>query len=93
MKLKEIMLVAAVVLPLVPVGVSAAGNQTTDQDMFNKLDTNHDGYISQDEARSDRDLAKDWKSADTNKDGKLDESEFSAFEEEQDTNVYHPGGD
>jgi hypothetical protein len=91
MKLKEIMLVA--VIALVPVGVSAAGSKSSDQAMFNKLDTNHDGYISKDEARSNKELTEDWKRADRNRDDKLDESEFSAFEEEQHTNVYHPGGD
>lgn len=81
MKLKGIMLIAA--LALLPFDVSAADYQTTAQKMFNKLDTNHDGYISREEARSDRQLSQDWDSADTNQDGKLEESEFSAFEENQ----------
>lgn len=81
MKLKGILLIAA--LALLPFEVSAADYQTTAQQMFNKLDTNHDGYISREEARSDRQLSLDWDSADTNQDGKLEESEFSAFEESQ----------
>ena len=91
MKLKEIMLVA--VIALVPVGVSAAGTKSSEQEMFNKLDTNHDGYISKEEASANKELTEDWKRADRNRDDKLDESEFSAFEEEQHTNAYHPGGD
>lgn len=45
---------------------------------FSDLDTNHDGYISKEEANAQ---VKDrWETADTNADGKLDQSEFSALE-------------
>ena len=85
MKLKEILLV--IVVALIPQSVIAAEGQTISQYKFNRLDTNHDGVISRDEAKADATLSQEWSKADTNKDGKIEESEFSAFEEEME-----PGG-
>ena len=48
---------------------------------FDDLDTNHDGYISADEAKANPDLWKKFTQADKDSNGKLDVSEFSAFEE------------
>lgn len=84
MKLKDVLIVA--VVALVPFAVFAAGNQgqgnqLSAQEKFKNLDTNHDGYVSKEEAMSSKRLSQDWSKADTNKDGKLEESEFSAFEE------------
>ena len=47
---------------------------------FAQLDANSDGYISKDEAAADATLVGEWSKADTNKDGQLDKSEFSALE-------------
>jgi hypothetical protein len=47
---------------------------------FAALDKNKDGYISKAEARKDKGLTKQWDSADSNKDGKLDPTEFAQFE-------------
>ena len=80
MKSQEILLVVAVAL--LPLSVSAAGYSSATQEKFNKLDTNHDGSISQDEAKMDKRLSQDWSAADTNRNGMVEESEFSAFEEE-----------
>jgi len=77
MKKKDFLIVVAAMLPL---SVFAAGNPTV-QESFNKLDSNQDGYISQQEAQADKQLTEDWSKVDTNKDGKIEESEFSAFEE------------
>ena len=82
MELKAILVTAVIVL--LPLGVSAAEDTGTTKAMFNKLDKNHDGYISQDESKADADLSLNWKSADKNRDGKLEESEFSAFEQDRD---------
>jgi hypothetical protein len=81
MKKKDFLIVAAVVL--LPFGAFAAeqGQQSTSQETFNQLDANQDGYISEQEAQADPQLAKDWSQADTNQDGKIEASEFSAFEE------------
>ena len=54
-----------------------SGQESAD---FSQLDTNHDGYISPDEARANSDLESGFSQADTNKDGEIDQSEFSAFE-------------
>lgn len=47
---------------------------------FQELDTNSDGYLSPQEAKSDQQLSDNWKKADQNKDNQIDRSEFSAFE-------------
>ncbi len=48
---------------------------------FQNMDRNKDGYVSREEASEHDELAQKWDEADTNHDGKLDESEFSAFED------------
>lgn len=61
-------------------GAIAAGQTDTGSydKQFNKLDKNHDGVISKEEAG--KNLSKDWSKADANSDGNIDKSEFSAFE-------------
>lgn len=56
------------------IGASAPG--------FEQLDSDHNGAITRDEAEKRDGLAKTWDSVDENDDGKLNRSEFSAFEEE-----------
>lgn len=85
MKLKGILIVAAVAV--LPLSAYAAEYTSATQEKFNKLDTNQDGYISQDEAKADSHLSQNWNAADPNNNGKINESEFSAFEEEME-----PGG-
>jgi hypothetical protein len=63
-----------------PNSASASASATTGGDKFSGLDKDHDGMVSKSEARKDRDLGKQFDTLDTNKDGKLDSSEFSAFE-------------
>jgi Ca2+-binding EF-hand superfamily protein len=74
----------AILLALFLAGVALAAEQEEEQPAstltFDELDTNHDGYISKTEASVRKDLTKGWKTADKDKDGKLDVSEFSAFE-------------
>jgi len=84
MKLKGILIVTAAILPL---SVYAAEYTSATQEKFNKLDTNHDGYISKEEAKADSHLSQNWSTVDPNNNGKISESEFSAFEEEME-----PGG-
>ena len=47
---------------------------------FNTIDTNLDGYISSQEAEANGKLNTQWKKLDMDNNGKLDKSEFSAFE-------------
>lgn len=47
---------------------------------FEALDTNGDGYISNEEASARKDVTKSWQAIDKNTDNKLDISEFDAFE-------------
>ena len=57
---------------------------------FQDLDTNKDGYISQQEAANDPALSSNFTKADQNADDQIDQSEFSAFEESQTSMT--PGG-
>jgi hypothetical protein len=55
--------------------------------MYRNLDTDGNGYISRQEIqahqrRMER-MTKNWQAADMNRDGKVDISEFSAFEEKE----------
>jgi hypothetical protein len=56
---------------------SAAAVETV---TFESLDADANGAISQDEAQSNPALSAVWEEVDTNKDGQLDEAEFSAVE-------------
>lgn len=47
---------------------------------FQNLDADANGYLSQQEAASNADLGMRWEKLDANQDGRLDTSEFSAFE-------------
>lgn len=47
---------------------------------FEELDANSDGYISKDEAKAQKSIEQNWTKADKDKNGRLDISEFSAFE-------------
>ena len=58
-------------------GAISAGTAVRTQ--FSKLDRNHDGYISKKEAKANPKLYKEWKQADANRDGKLDQAEFAQF--------------
>lgn len=60
-------------------GQSTEG-QSTESQMFRSLDQNQDGTISKQEAQKDQQLSKNWSQYDTNKDDKIERSEFSAFE-------------
>jgi len=48
--------------------------------IFDDIDGNGDGYISKEEVNDLDEIKSNWMKADTDKDGKLDVSEFSAFE-------------
>lgn len=64
-------------------GSAIAGEQQGE--MFKQLDTDQDGYISAEEAEAHGDLTSQWNSVDKNSDGQVDQSEFSAFEVEPDS--------
>ena len=49
-------------------------------DVFTKLDSDKDGMVSKKEASKNKELTSKWDTLDTNKDGKLDQGEFAAFE-------------
>lgn len=79
MKFRDVFIVATVTL--FPLSSFGGGAMSTTKATFNKLDANQDGYISQEEAKVHAELSQGWSDADLNRDGKLEESEFSAFEE------------
>ena len=61
-------------------GTAASSSTATSNDAFIKLDTDKDGVVSKKEASKNKALAAKWDTLDTNKDGKLDQGEFAAFE-------------
>lgn len=52
-----------------------------EQAAFSTLDANGDSYISAEEADKNPALKDNWDAVDTNKDGMVEQAEFSAFEE------------
>lgn len=60
---------------------------------FSQLDVNQDGQISRDEASSSEELATNMDQADTDGNGSISESEFSAFEVQQGWTAPAPGGE
>lgn len=57
---------------------------------FQVLDTDQDGYISQEEAQGRSDVAVNWRRIDRDESGQLDVVEFAAFERAR--GVAPPGG-
>ena len=57
------------------------------QATFQQLDQDNDGYVSIVEATGQNELLKQWSEVDTDTDGRLEMTEFSAFEEEPATFV------
>jgi hypothetical protein len=57
-------------------GVAVAGEKMG----YKSWDADGDGVISAEEAEKSMELTESWKEVDTNNDGVVDESEFSAFE-------------
>ncbi len=81
MNKRLMVLIAASVFATASVAADSMDSSTTKYDkQFNKLDKNHDGKISKDEAKANKTLKKDWSTADADSDGTINKSEFSAFE-------------
>ena len=59
---------------------SSSGSAGASGETFTKLDADKDGMVSKKEASKNKDLTAKWDTLDTNKDGKLDQGEFAAFE-------------
>ena len=69
----------------VDIGVADAGMAGTRAGQaaaapFGALDADRDGYLSMEEAKAQPALATQWDSADINRDNRLDQAEFAAFE-------------
>lgn len=71
--LKKLSLIAMLLL-------FSAASVAAEQTIYNELDANKDGAISQDEAAVLPVLKEQWKELDANADGKLDQAEFAKFE-------------
>jgi hypothetical protein len=72
-------LAVAQISPSTP-STSPSTSATGTGDVFTKLDSDKDGMVSKKEASKNKDLTSKWDTLDTNKDGKLDQGEFAAFE-------------
>jgi EF hand len=60
---------------------------------FRKYDTNNDGYISSEEAKSSKGLTKSFKGLDKDGDGKLSAQEFGAWTEDKSVPTRGQAGD
>jgi hypothetical protein len=81
----------------VAIGAVGAGAQTAAAP-FGTLDADRDGYVSKDEAKDRADLTAQWERADLNRDDRLDQAEFAAFETAEPMapapgDVRHKGGE
>ena len=78
--------VASLALALGP--AYGAGSKAKDNDPgFNALDQNSDGYLSATEAKGNPELAKQFKTADKNHDGKLSRMEYLVVMTKHDLNT------
>ena len=75
--------VPALLLVAVSCSVFATSLTKSQSELFMKLDTDQNGYISSSEANTDKDLSKVFKTLDGDADGKLSPSEFVAYNEKQ----------
>jgi len=66
--------------PSSPSSPSSTGSAGASGETFTKLDSDKDGMVSKKEASKNKDLTGKWDTLDSNKDGKLDQGEFAAFE-------------
>jgi hyperosmotically inducible protein len=71
---------AAVVAAVLPV-LASAQQQTPADVTFNTLDKNKDSFVSRDEAKANKRIAKHFGESDANKDGKLSPDEFTKANE------------
>lgn len=60
-------------------GPSPSGDQPDQQVLLRRFDLNQDHYISQEEAANAPELKQQWDSLDSNRDGRLDQAEFTRF--------------
>lgn len=82
MKLKMFVTIGA----LTAASLAFAGD-TNNEKVFKLLDKNNDGFITKSEVSSVKKLIKDWDSIDTDKNGNIALSEFSAV---QSADAYSP---
>ena len=75
--MKAILSLAAVAVML-PLGLLA--DETQRPVTFQQLDMDNDGYVSIIEATGHTNLLRKWSDVDTDTDGRLEATEFSAFE-------------
>ncbi len=70
-------------LSLAQASQPGAADTTADIASFDELDADSSGYISREEAQTSDPLINNWQSADKDANDQIDQSEFSAFEDQQ----------
>ena len=75
MKIRHVILAGALLVPF----AAYAGGASNDK-VFKNLDKNNDGSISKEEAAGSSALIADWTEIDTNGNGTIEMTEFSALE-------------
>jgi len=71
--------------------ISGTAANAADDPQFNKLDTDHNGVVDPTEAKQMPTLAKQFSTADTNRDGSLDQAEYKKAIAQSDQKQPHPG--
>jgi|GEM_PF-3579937 len=61
-------------------GMDSSNLTKEQQQLLTKLDANHDGVISQEEAKANPALAARFSEIDANSDGRIEQAEFARFE-------------
>ncbi|HET9339232.1 MAG TPA: EF-hand domain-containing protein, partial [Casimicrobiaceae bacterium] len=67
----------------IPASPNAARSGMWDAEMFQRLDTNHDGMISRDEAQADAAVRDAWSKLDSKNAGRVTRDEFDRFGQSQ----------
>jgi hypothetical protein len=78
----------------VPIAASAADDSPANPQAgraFDRLDTNHDGYVSRDEARNASELNSRFSELDRDNNGMLSRQEYNAMEADQRAQGHGPG--
>lgn len=74
-------LLAAMLLGTMSMSASVMAQDMTPEELFQKLDADTDGFITEAEASVDEKVMEQWSALDANADGKIDPAEIAALQQ------------